>query len=214
MSTATLDLGDPTATERFFAGLPAPVDHVLVTGGGPPYVPIADLDFDEALRVLDEHLLGSLRVARACAAARPARRFADLDHRYARAAARRRLEHRRHPAAAMPAIAANIAVELAPMRANVIAAGFVDTPLSARILGDELDTSSSRAPRDPADRTGGRAGRCRRARRSSDDEHGRDRSNVRRRRGPAAHPVDTRKVIPALPPDPGRAAHHATACVS
>ena len=25
------------------------------------------------------------------------------------------------------------------MRANVIAAGFVDTPLSARILGDELD---------------------------------------------------------------------------
>jgi NAD(P)-dependent dehydrogenase (short-subunit alcohol dehydrogenase family) len=42
-------------------------------------------------------------------------------------------------AASLPAIAANIAVELAPMRANVIAAGYVDTPLSARILGDELE---------------------------------------------------------------------------
>jgi NAD(P)-dependent dehydrogenase (short-subunit alcohol dehydrogenase family) len=42
-------------------------------------------------------------------------------------------------AAAVPAIAANVAVELAPMRANVIAAGFVDTPLSARLLGEELD---------------------------------------------------------------------------
>jgi NAD(P)-dependent dehydrogenase (short-subunit alcohol dehydrogenase family) len=39
----------------------------------------------------------------------------------------------------VPDIAANVAVELAPMRANVIAAGFVDTPLSARLLGEELD---------------------------------------------------------------------------
>ena len=36
-------------------------------------------------------------------------------------------------------IAANIAVELAPIRANAIAAGFVDTPLSARLLGTELE---------------------------------------------------------------------------
>ena len=42
-------------------------------------------------------------------------------------------------AAALPTIAANIAVELAPIRANVVAAGYVDTPLSARILGDDLD---------------------------------------------------------------------------
>jgi NAD(P)-dependent dehydrogenase (short-subunit alcohol dehydrogenase family) len=33
----------------------------------------------------------------------------------------------------------NLAVELAPVRVNVIAAGFVDTPLSAAILGDQLD---------------------------------------------------------------------------
>jgi NAD(P)-dependent dehydrogenase (short-subunit alcohol dehydrogenase family) len=34
----------------------------------------------------------------------------------------------------------NLALELAPVRVNLIAAGFVDTPLSATLLGDQLDT--------------------------------------------------------------------------
>jgi NAD(P)-dependent dehydrogenase (short-subunit alcohol dehydrogenase family) len=42
-------------------------------------------------------------------------------------------------AAALPAITANLALELAPVRVNLLAAGFVDTPLSARLLGDDLD---------------------------------------------------------------------------
>ena len=41
--------------------------------------------------------------------------------------------------AALPALIASLAVELAPIRANVIAAGFVDTPMSASLLGDQLD---------------------------------------------------------------------------
>lgn len=41
--------------------------------------------------------------------------------------------------AAIPAMAKNLALELAPVRVNVIAAGFVDTPLSAALLGDQLD---------------------------------------------------------------------------
>ena len=41
--------------------------------------------------------------------------------------------------AAMPALTASVALELAPIRVNLIAAGFVDTPLSASILGDSLD---------------------------------------------------------------------------
>ena len=42
--------------------------------------------------------------------------------------------------AAMPALTAGLAVELAPVRVNLIAPGFVDTPLSASLLGDDLDT--------------------------------------------------------------------------
>jgi NAD(P)-dependent dehydrogenase (short-subunit alcohol dehydrogenase family) len=41
--------------------------------------------------------------------------------------------------AALPVLAANLALEIAPVRVNVIAAGFVDTPLSASLLGDKLD---------------------------------------------------------------------------
>jgi NAD(P)-dependent dehydrogenase (short-subunit alcohol dehydrogenase family) len=40
---------------------------------------------------------------------------------------------------AMPALIANLALEIAPIRVNLIAAGFVDTPLSADLLGDGLE---------------------------------------------------------------------------
>jgi NAD(P)-dependent dehydrogenase (short-subunit alcohol dehydrogenase family) len=139
LHTAELDLGDPHGLELFFAGLPTPIDHVFVTGGGPMYVPIADLDFAAALRVLDEHLLGALRLARASThRVRPGGSLTFVTGTDAR-----------RPnvgsnvaailAAALPAVAANIAVEIAPIRANVVAAGYVDTPLSARILGDDLE---------------------------------------------------------------------------
>jgi NAD(P)-dependent dehydrogenase (short-subunit alcohol dehydrogenase family) len=41
--------------------------------------------------------------------------------------------------AAMPALTTSLALELAPVRVNLIAPGFVDTPLSADLLGDDLD---------------------------------------------------------------------------
>lgn len=138
-TTATLDLGDADGLHRFFTELPAPVDHVLLSGGGPSYAPLAEMDFAEALAQLDEHLLGSLRVARECATrVRPGGSLTLLTGTGAR-----------HPGKglvlaaigtmALPAIAANAALELAPLRVNAVAPGFVDTPLSARVLGAELD---------------------------------------------------------------------------
>ena len=44
---------------------------------------------------------------------------------------------------ATPALAASLALEIAPIRVNVVAAGFVDTPLSASILGAGLDARRS-----------------------------------------------------------------------
>src|SRR6185295_9973813 len=73
--TAAFDATDPAALDRFFDGLPAQIDHVMVTAA----------------------------------------------------------------TAAMPALIANLAVEVAPIRVNLIAAGFVDTPLSATLLGDDLE---------------------------------------------------------------------------
>jgi NAD(P)-dependent dehydrogenase (short-subunit alcohol dehydrogenase family) len=39
----------------------------------------------------------------------------------------------------MPALTASLALDLAPIRVNLVAPGFVDTPLSASLLGDDLD---------------------------------------------------------------------------
>jgi NAD(P)-dependent dehydrogenase (short-subunit alcohol dehydrogenase family) len=139
LRTATLSLDDASGLEQFFTGLPVPIDHVLVSGGGPSYAPIAEIDFGDALRVLDEHLLGSLRIARACATlVRSGGSLTFITGTHARRPGVG-LSIAAIAAASLPAIAANAAVELAPIRVNTIAAGFVDTPLSARILGAELD---------------------------------------------------------------------------
>jgi NAD(P)-dependent dehydrogenase (short-subunit alcohol dehydrogenase family) len=54
--------------------------------------------------------------------------------------------------AALPALTANLALELAPIRVNFIAAGFVDTPLSASLLGDQLEARRQRAARRAPDK--------------------------------------------------------------
>jgi NAD(P)-dependent dehydrogenase (short-subunit alcohol dehydrogenase family) len=41
--------------------------------------------------------------------------------------------------AVLPAFTATLALELAPVRVNLIAPGLVDTPLSAAVLGDGLE---------------------------------------------------------------------------
>jgi len=41
--------------------------------------------------------------------------------------------------AALPAMTKSLAREVAPVRVNLIAAGFVDTPLSASVPGDRID---------------------------------------------------------------------------
>ena len=55
---------------------------------------------------------------------------------------RRRGAHRRASGAD-----GNLALELAPIRVNLIAAGFVDTPLSAAILGDSSTRAASNSAR-------------------------------------------------------------------
>ena len=42
--TAAFDVNDEDRLMRFFADLAHPVDHVLVSGSGPQYVPFAELD--------------------------------------------------------------------------------------------------------------------------------------------------------------------------
>ena len=138
-STAAFDATDPERLERFFAKLPAPLDHVLVTAGGNYYARLADLDFARARQLIDEHLLLPMHIARsATGRVRPGGTLLFMGGTGGRRAALG-LALPGALTAAGPALIANLALELAPVRVNLIAAGFVDTPLSARLLGGDLD---------------------------------------------------------------------------
>ena len=139
LSTAAFDATDPDHLERFFQDLPHPIDHVMVTAGGSYYAPLAEMDFAKVRRAFDEHLLLTLQVARQGAAkVRPGGTLVFMTGTGARRPGVG-LGIASILAAALPALTANLALELAPVRVNLIAAGFVDTPLSASLLGDNVE---------------------------------------------------------------------------
>ena len=130
---------DPAALERFFRDLPNPIDHVMVTAGGPTYGRLVDMDPVEVRRFLDDHLLMVTQVARhASNKVRPGGTLLFMSGTGARRPGLG-LGIVSAVTAALPALAASLALELAPVRVNLIAAGFVDTPLSASLLGDNLE---------------------------------------------------------------------------
>ena len=73
--TAAFDATDAPSLEQFFRDLPTPIDHVMVTAGGPYYARLADIDFED---------VGALR------------RRAPRHDSSNRAACRRQSETRRH----------------------------------------------------------------------------------------------------------------------
>ncbi|MET8806324.1 SDR family oxidoreductase [Streptomyces sp. NPDC004546] len=139
VSMAAFDAQDTDRLERFLRELPGQVDHVMVTAGSPSYTPLADLDLTDAGRDFGTRIAVMLAVARASrekvraggtllfiggtGGRRPAAGMAVMGAL----------------TAALPALTANLALEIAPVRVNLIAAGFVDTPLSASLLGDQLE---------------------------------------------------------------------------
>jgi NAD(P)-dependent dehydrogenase (short-subunit alcohol dehydrogenase family) len=139
LSTAALDATDSARLEQFFRDLPSRIDHVMVTAGRPYYAPLMGIDFAQARRVLEEHLLLPVQIARhAVDKVRPGGTLVFMSGTGGRRPAVG-LGLTAALTAALPALTANLALELAPVRVNLIAAGFVDTPLSASLLGDELE---------------------------------------------------------------------------
>jgi NAD(P)-dependent dehydrogenase (short-subunit alcohol dehydrogenase family) len=139
LRTAAFDATDAQALQRFFQDLPGPIDHVMVTAGGPRYGPLLEMEADEVRDALGGHVVQGLEVARyAVAKMRPGGTLLFMG-----GTGGRRIGHGLGIASAatavLPPFVAALALEVAPVRANLIAAGFVDTPLSASLLGDQLD---------------------------------------------------------------------------
>jgi NAD(P)-dependent dehydrogenase (short-subunit alcohol dehydrogenase family) len=138
-SIAAFDATDFDRLGQFFDALPAPIDHLLVTGPGPSYAPLAEFDLDAARRDLDAHLLLPLLVARhAASKVQPGGTLLFMGGTPGRRAAAGRA-FIGALTAALPAMINSLALDVAPVRVNVIAAGFVDTPLSASLLGDRIN---------------------------------------------------------------------------
>jgi NAD(P)-dependent dehydrogenase (short-subunit alcohol dehydrogenase family) len=138
-STASFDVLDSDAVARFFDGLPGPIDHILVTGPGPSYGPLLEMQPAELIRNLTDHPLVAVDVARH--AARKVRPGGTLLLMGGTGGKRVRpgLGIMSAATVALPPLTGALALELAPVRVNLIAAGFVDTPLSASLLGDDLE---------------------------------------------------------------------------
>jgi NAD(P)-dependent dehydrogenase (short-subunit alcohol dehydrogenase family) len=137
--SAAFDARDPVALERFLGDLKTPIDQVMLTAGRPTYGRLVQIDLAEVRRDLDEALMLALQVARwAAGKVKPGGTVLFMSGTVAR---RPGLDLGITPTvtAAFPALAASLAIELAPVRVNLIAAGFVDTGLSASLLGAELE---------------------------------------------------------------------------
>jgi NAD(P)-dependent dehydrogenase (short-subunit alcohol dehydrogenase family) len=138
LSTAAFDANDPAELARFFAGLPKGIDHVMVTAGGPHYGRLLETKSDDLRHALSDRPLLAIEAARNCvdrvtAGGTLLLMSAEGGQPSVGSGAELTV------AAALPALTANLALELAPVRVNLIAAGFVDTGLSASLLGSDLE---------------------------------------------------------------------------
>jgi NAD(P)-dependent dehydrogenase (short-subunit alcohol dehydrogenase family) len=137
--TAAFDANDSASLREFFSDMPTPIDHVMVTAGGPRYGPLLEMDPDQVREALSGHVVLGLEVARnAVGKMRPGGSLVLMG-----GTGGRRVDHGlgivSAATATLPPFTAALALEVAPVRVNLIAAGFVDTPLSATLLGDRLE---------------------------------------------------------------------------
>jgi NAD(P)-dependent dehydrogenase (short-subunit alcohol dehydrogenase family) len=126
--------------ERFFAGLPAPIDHLLLAGGRPCDASLARLDLNSARRAAERDLWLPLRIAQlSIDTIRPGGSLLLIGG-----------SGREPPSAgpvvsaisaALPALTRSLALQLAPVRVNLIAPGGVG-PADAAGLAIHLMTNT------------------------------------------------------------------------
>jgi NAD(P)-dependent dehydrogenase (short-subunit alcohol dehydrogenase family) len=136
-SSAAFDAEDAAGVKRFFDGLPAPIDHVLVAAyTRRSYGPMLESSSEEVGQGVGRRVTQVLEIARhAGPKMRPGGTLL-LTGGSARTFSR---ESGITPAAfaLLPPFTAALALELAPVRVNLIQAGFVDTALAASYFPDE-----------------------------------------------------------------------------
>jgi NAD(P)-dependent dehydrogenase (short-subunit alcohol dehydrogenase family) len=141
-SIAAFDVTDSGRLARFFAALSAPVDHVLVTGPGPCYATPRGFGLDAARGDVDAHLLLPLKVARSADGnVCPGGTLLFMGSTGSRRPAAG-LALATALTAALPALVKALALEIAPVRVNLIAAGSAG-PAAIAALAVHLMTNTA-----------------------------------------------------------------------
>ena len=143
-SNAAFDADDAAAVKRFFDDVPVPIDHVLVAAyTRRSHGPMLDMPSEEVGQGVGRRVTQVLEIARhAAPKMRPGgtllltggsvRRF-DRESGITPAAS-----------AVLPPFTAALALELAPVRVNLIQVAFVDTALAASQFADEAAVEARR----------------------------------------------------------------------
>jgi NAD(P)-dependent dehydrogenase (short-subunit alcohol dehydrogenase family) len=132
-----LDVADEAAVQALFGSFDH-VDHVAMLAGTRADGEIAQLDTATAKEPVENRLLGSLYV---CKHAAPRMTDGSITICTGVGVARPRRGGAIVAAAAggSEVLARAVALEIAPIRVNIIRPGFVDTPLLTRMAGDQRD---------------------------------------------------------------------------
>jgi NAD(P)-dependent dehydrogenase (short-subunit alcohol dehydrogenase family) len=156
VTTSQVDITREDQVRRLLAEA-APLDHVVVTAADATgaYAPLAEFDLDAARAVLDTKLVGPWLLAKHAAAHLPANGSITFTSGIA--------AYRPGPGASMiatangalEALARSLALELAPIRVNVVSPGWVDTPIWDALAGDgKTERLAAMAARLPVGRVG------------------------------------------------------------
>ena len=129
--TATFDATDTASLATFFRDL-STIDHVMVTGPGPHYTPLLEMDAARVRDAVSDHVVLALEVARNAIG----KMRAGGTLLFMGGTGGRRMDHRlgivSAATAALPPFTAALALEVAPVRVNLIATPICSRRRSAR----------------------------------------------------------------------------------
>jgi NAD(P)-dependent dehydrogenase (short-subunit alcohol dehydrogenase family) len=126
---AAFDATDRARLDRFFAEMPTPIDHLVITGPAPDDAPSSMFDPAAVRRDVEAHLIMPLQVVGSAQRDMRTNGSVVMLGCTGRRPAARRLVLIAALSAALSSLTEELAAQLAPLRVNLIVSGFVEAPL-------------------------------------------------------------------------------------